>query len=98
MSAHAAETDKAMLEATEGSIEVRTPYFIRKLAPVSKVETWGEGAAFGPTAKRTGTDAGAFPHPDIAQNDGAGADQHAIGNLGMAIFLGLAGAAQRHVL
>lgn len=29
----------AMLEATEGSIEVRTPYFIRKLAPVSKVES-----------------------------------------------------------
>lgn len=34
-------------------------------APVSKVQTWGDGAAFGTTKKRTGTDAGAVLTFDV---------------------------------
>lgn len=34
--------------------------------PVTSVKTWGEGAAFGPVAKRTGVDAGAVMTFDVA--------------------------------
>ncbi|MFB9315528.1 glycoside hydrolase domain-containing protein [Nocardioides plantarum] len=34
-------------------------------APVTSVKTWGEGAAFGPTTRRTGTDTGAVMTFDV---------------------------------
>ena len=43
-------------------------------------------------------DARAMANLDIAQDLGAGADQHAVANLRVAIATFLAGAAQRHVL
>src|SRR4051812_669822 len=39
---------------------------------------------------RTGADTGTVTHPDIAEHDRAGADQHTVSDLGMAVLVGLA--------